>query len=99
MFVFTIRFPAAAAEKIAVNGSLKVPFGNGEQYLGKLLRSLCGIEKVKYLKWKKVGRFCFRATFFKQTLNSFFTTKPFCFFECLINHCIEYESKAWENKP
>jgi hypothetical protein len=94
MFVFTIGFPAAAAKKITVNGSLEISFRNGEQDLGELFGSLCGIEKVKYLKWKKVGRFCFRATFFKQTLDSFFTTKAFCFFECLINHCIEYQSKV-----
>jgi len=72
MFLQTIRLPHPAFDQVSVDGALKIPFGDRDQYL-VMGEGLIGVGHEKDLERKQIKR----GALIEELLDIFFFLKSF----------------------
>lgn len=83
-----VSFTAAAADQIAVNRFLEIPFGNGKEDLRKGFGRLL-IADVQHPEWIKVERLNLRTAFFEKPAYDTEVTQPLALTKCLFQVLVE----------
>ena len=83
-----VSFTAAAADQIAVNRFLEIPFGNREKYLRKRRGCFWGAN-VQHPEWIKVERLNLRIALFEEPADDTEVTQPLVLTKCLFQVLVE----------